>query len=70
MLEDFNDDYDYEAEDDLEWDYDACYECTGYGDDYFINDHGDLESACPTCPHNRYGRDAYDDDDDYWTDDD
>jgi hypothetical protein len=31
----------------------SCYECTGYGDDYFVNKDGELESACPTCPHNR-----------------
>lgn len=33
-------------------DYDYCYECTGYGDDYFISDDGDLEWHCPTCPFN------------------
>jgi hypothetical protein len=33
-------------------DYDYCYECTGYGDDYFINDEGDLECRCPNCPFN------------------
>lgn len=33
-----------------DWDdRDVCYECGGYGDDYFINDEGELESACPTC---------------------
>lgn len=59
-----DDDFDYEAEDDYDWDDDDyCYECGGYGDDYFINDDGELESACPTCPHNRFGRlDDYDDD--------
>lgn len=44
-------------------DFDRCYECGGYGDDYFINEDGELESACPTCP-------VYlarmDDDDDDW----
>lgn len=33
-------------------DDDYCYECTGYGDDYFINDEGELECRCPTCPLN------------------
>ena len=28
------------------------YECTGYGDDYFINDDGELECFCPQCPMN------------------
>lgn len=28
---------------------DVCYECTGYGDDYFINDDGELECYCPYC---------------------
>ena len=29
---------------------DICYECTGYGDDYFLNEEGELECACMTCP--------------------
>lgn len=33
-----------------DWDY--CYECTGYGDDYFENDDGELESCCPYCWNN------------------
>lgn len=44
-------------------DYDRCYECGGYGDDYFINDEGELESSCPTCPFNPH---RYDED---WDDD-
>lgn len=39
-----------EFEDD--WEYDRCYECTGYGDDYFINDDGELGCFCPQCPMN------------------
>jgi len=36
-----------------EWDdYDHCYECSGLGDDYCINDDGELESMCDTCPFN------------------
>lgn len=31
-----------------EWD--VCYECTGYGDDYFVNENGELECWCPHCP--------------------
>lgn len=30
-------------------DADVCYECGGYGDDYFINDEGELECYCPYC---------------------
>lgn len=29
--------------------YDYCYECSGYGDDYYINDDGELELRCPEC---------------------
>lgn len=40
-----------DEDDAYSWDYaDICYECTGYGDDYFINDEGELESSCDTCP--------------------
>ena len=28
---------------------DICYECSGYGNDYFINDDGELECFCPYC---------------------
>lgn len=27
-----------------------CYECGGYGDDYHIDENGDLVSSCPGCP--------------------
>lgn len=43
-------------------DYDRCYECSGYGDDYFINDEGELECFCPYCWVNRYKSDDWDDD--------
>ena len=39
-----------------EWnDYraDRCYECTGYGDDYYLNDDGELVRACDDCPFNK-----------------
>lgn len=45
---------------------DICYECSGYGDDYFTNADGELECACPTC-HVSHSRMAWDDDD-YWDD--
>ena len=31
---------------------DYCYECTGYGDDYYVNEDGDWVCYCPECPHN------------------
>ncbi len=31
---------------------DYCYECTGYGDDCYINDDGEWVSRCPECPYN------------------
>ena len=34
------------------YDPDFCYECEGYGDDYFLNEEGEWESRCPTCPFN------------------
>lgn len=37
-----------------EWDdFDWCYECTGYGDDYYVDDDGELICRCPECPHNQ-----------------
>lgn len=30
-------------------DYDFCYECKGNGDDYYVDDNGDLVSACDDC---------------------
>ncbi len=26
-----------------------CRECTGYGDDYYFNEEGELTCACPDC---------------------
>lgn len=36
--------------DDYESDY--CYECSGYGDDYYIDENGELVDACSDCPFN------------------
>lgn len=41
-------------------DFDYCYECSGYGDDYFVNDDGELECFCAQCPHNPNNQDADD----------
>lgn len=31
-----------------------CYECTGYGDEYYVDpETGDLVSSCETCPFNQ-----------------
>ncbi|MGN0331729.1 MAG: hypothetical protein ACI4D9_01675 [Lachnospiraceae bacterium] len=34
--------------------YDYCYECTGYGDDYYINEFGEFVCRCQECPMNPY----------------
>lgn len=31
-------------------DYDYCYECTGYGDNYYENEDGELICRCFECP--------------------
>lgn len=41
-------------------DYDYCYECSGYGDDYYLNDDGELMCRCPECPNSR------EDEEDIW----
>lgn len=36
-----------------DWDdYDYCYECSGYGNDYYTDENGEWVSSCPGCPHN------------------
>ena len=32
--------------------YDYCYECGGYGDDYHLDENGEWVSSCPGCPYN------------------
>ena len=72
MYDDYDDEYDYDEHYDHDFfdddwdDYDRCYECAGYGDDYFINDEDELECACPTCWNNPNRWD--DDDHDIWDD--
>lgn len=39
-----------------EWeDYcaDRCYECTGYGDDWYIDGNGEPVNACNDCPYSK-----------------
>lgn len=33
-------------------DNDYCYECTGYGDDWYEDENGELRSRCGDCPFN------------------
>lgn len=40
---------------------DYCYECEGYGDDYFINDDGDIECYCQHCAFNQYEDEEWED---------
>ena len=37
------------------YDYDYCYECSGYGDDYYVDDDGELQCRCKTCPFSGRG---------------
>ena len=39
-------------ESDLEEYDDHCYECGGYGDDYSVDEEGNLVSNCDDCPYN------------------
>ena len=39
---------------------DYCYECTGLGDDYYIDEHGDLVCYCPDCPFNPFNEEVQD----------
>lgn len=48
--DDFLEDDDYYYDDDDEWDY--CYECTGYGDDFYIDEDGELVCRCSECAMN------------------
>lgn len=54
---------DCEDEEDCDpWDdYDWCYECTGYGDDYSYDEDGELISNCDDCPNNPNRHDDWDD---------
>lgn len=40
--------------------FDYCYECEGYGDDYSVDKNGELVHKCETCPNNPF-RDDRDD---------
>ena len=52
---------DDDCEDDDEWDY--CYECSVYGDNYYEDEDGELVWRCPKCIMNPIiNRYEYDDD--------
>lgn len=34
-------------------DWERCYECTGYGDDSYVDENGNFVSNCDTCPYNQ-----------------
>jgi len=42
-----------------DYENDICYECQGYGDDYYIDENDELVCACGDCPFN--GKDEDDD---------
>ena len=50
-IDEFKNDYDEEGEDPWE---DRCYECGGYGDDYSVDENGELVCNCFTCPFGGY----------------
>lgn len=53
----------------MKWDdyrAEVCYECTGYGDDYSVDEDGELVCNCDTCSYNSYDDWDYDDDLDDW----
>lgn len=35
---------------------DRCYECSGLGDDYYMDENGEFVSACDDCPDNPANR--------------
>lgn len=45
---------------DVDDDYDWCYECTGLGDDYYIDDNGELECRCIGCRYNNWPQSVMD----------
>lgn len=44
---------------DFPWDF--CYECEGYGDDYYADEDGEMSPRCWICPFSPY-RDDFEDD--------
>lgn len=46
-----------DKDDEFRDDYDHCYECTGYGDNYSFDDDGELVCNCGDCPYNQVWHD-------------
>lgn len=44
-------------EDNPLYDPDYCYECSGYGDDHYIDDDGELQCRCLECAFSLYYED-------------
>lgn len=42
------------------YDADYCYECGGYGDDYYVDDEGELVCRCFECNFSPYKSDEDD----------
>lgn len=43
-------------------DEEICYECEGYGDDYYFDDEGELVCVCDTCYVAKRMEDSYEED--------
>ena len=43
-------------------DPDRCYECTGYGDDYYLDENGEWVKSCDDCIFNNNLEDELDND--------
>lgn len=41
-------------------DEDRCYECKGYGDDYYTDENGEMTHACDECPFSEWRGDGND----------
>jgi len=48
-----------DKDDEFREDYDYCYECGGYENDYSFDDNGDLVCKCDDCPFNPVRHDYF-----------
>lgn len=54
-MKDYKDEFDLDEEFDND---DYCYECGGYGDDYYYDEElGEIVCACDDCPFNPLNND-------------
>ena len=49
---DWDEEYDRDEYPEEDYLLDRCYECKGYGDDYYTDENGELVSACDDCSFN------------------